>query len=68
MYKIKNYRVVAVQENDFIKLIDELIKDHKTVCPETGNENEFNLNGKKYLLDDNASKILHEIVRLSVGI
>ncbi|MEJ7674996.1 MAG: hypothetical protein WKF59_20425 [Chitinophagaceae bacterium] len=57
-----------MQETQFVELVNQLISDGNDKCSHEDDYehegyyvNDITLNGKKYLLDDNATKVLHEI-------
>lgn len=50
-----------LHEDEFITLITELLRDDTQKCSGTDDiENDITLDGKEYLLDDKAAKVLYE--------
>lgn len=69
--EINTRKLSVLQENQFVELVNQLISGGNEKCTiekdyeyEDDYKNDITLNGKKYLLDDNAAKVLNEIKKI----
>lgn len=59
---------LELQESPFVELVNQLIRDEEDNCtPENDYQHDITFNSKKYLLDDNTAKVLHEIKKLKIS-